>query len=878
MFYNVTRIIKTDTCLVYFWNGVDLIRPITKIHEMSIGADRIRLLTDDGWFEFNCYNIVYITDGTTTKTYTALSTTSGLPSAYATRFQDIWQFLALNILRGCCECGGGTPVLDSCESEYIFTEQDVSAAGIEDGHFAYTGDVSGGQIELSDVSALEQDFSGLFATLPNGSWLKFYDKSDATKYFVVEISNYVVDVSGSGSAVWDAVFIDGDIPTADINYCFSYDIAGSGGGGGVESVTGLDTDNTDPLNPIVQIAVDGVTITGDGTAGNPLVAAGSVPQGWQDTLIVDPDLTQNNTSDAGNFDFTWTNFKTWLLQATSFLNDVVSAIRLRTTGASSTFLIQHDATTNPLQVDVNSSGGTTWNTLGPTRFIGDASNEVDLETTGFGSRRNDLNMKATDNSGTDTPDDRNVINFYNDKNDGNGMRKWFAMRHTDLSTIEVFGIFAYDPAGAAALDRWAFCVTAGAFSNPYSNNTFIGQLSNAGTTAYPFAEKIKDLIANGSLVLMHQNIDIFNTTLLTVANTYADSPTIRFVPRVWVTGDPTELFGAVKHAYQLQQQFSAVNGDSAWQVGFKDAETDLLPATARSFFVYYNGDVRLGAYPSSRNDGSTSSALYVDANGYIKYGPISGGGVTPAAMTKTDDTNVTLTLGGTPATSLLQAVSLTLGWTGILSIARGGTNSNAALSNNRVMQSSAGAIVEAAAITAARALKSDANGIPVHFDTATEPSLTELSYVKGVTSAIQTQIDAKLSTYHAPFCIDCNSDQVNASSTSYYNIYPGSGVDGTEATRQNIVPVGGTAKGYAIYTLSTQNASGSLVLTLRKNGAATALTITIAAGSASGIFTDNVNSVAITKQSDLLSHQVLNNSTSATAQIKDISFVIESTE
>lgn len=42
---------------------------------------------------------------------------------------------------------------------------------------------------------------------------------------------------------------------------------------GVASVTGLDTDNTDPLNPIVQISVDGVTITGNGSIGNPLVAA-----------------------------------------------------------------------------------------------------------------------------------------------------------------------------------------------------------------------------------------------------------------------------------------------------------------------------------------------------------------------------------------------------------------------------------------------------------------------------------------------------------------------------------------------------------------------------------------------------------------------------
>lgn len=50
--------------------------------------------------------------------------------------------------------------------------------------------------------------------------------------------------------------------------------------------------------------------------------------------------------------------------------------------------------------------------------------------------------------------------------------------------------------------------------------------------------------------------------------------------------------------------------------------------------------------------------------------------ITPAALTKTDDTNVTLTLGGTPSTALLQATSITAGWTGLLSIARGGTNSS----------------------------------------------------------------------------------------------------------------------------------------------------------------------------------------------------------
>ena len=76
--------------------------------------------------------------------------------------------------------------------------------------------------------------------------------------------------------------------------------------------------------------------------------------------------------------------------------------------------------------------------------------------------------------------------------------------------------------------------------------------------------------------------------------------------------------------------------------------------------------------------------------------------------------------------------------TGVVTIAHGGTNSSTSLNNNRIMQSSAGSIVEAAAITPARALISDANGIP----TQSVTTATELSYVSGVTSSIQTQINS----------------------------------------------------------------------------------------------------------------------------------------
>lgn len=70
--------------------------------------------------------------------------------------------------------------------------------------------------------------------------------------------------------------------------------------------------------------------------------------------------------------------------------------------------------------------------------------------------------------------------------------------------------------------------------------------------------------------------------------------------------------------------------------------------------------------------------ILTNAGAHTYFGNNTGSGAAPAyksnaALTKVDDTNVTLTLGGAPATSLLEAASLTLGWTGQLSIARGGT-------------------------------------------------------------------------------------------------------------------------------------------------------------------------------------------------------------
>jgi hypothetical protein len=90
------------------------------------------------------------------------------------------------------------------------------------------------------------------------------------------------------------------------------------------------------------------------------------------------------------------------------------------------------------------------------------------------------------------------------------------------------------------------------------------------------------------------------------------------------------------------------------------------------------GDINIESGSGIRiaNTATLGNVLRGDGNRFVSAA-LAGSDVTGAALTKTDnDTNVTLTLGGTPETALLRAASLTLGWSGQLAVSRGGTGAS----------------------------------------------------------------------------------------------------------------------------------------------------------------------------------------------------------
>jgi hypothetical protein len=76
--------------------------------------------------------------------------------------------------------------------------------------------------------------------------------------------------------------------------------------------------------------------------------------------------------------------------------------------------------------------------------------------------------------------------------------------------------------------------------------------------------------------------------------------------------------------------------------------------------------------PGSYGSGTQIPIINVNGKGLVTS--VTNQPIQTGALTRANDTNITLTLTGTPATALLKDVLITAGWTGTLAVSRGGTN------------------------------------------------------------------------------------------------------------------------------------------------------------------------------------------------------------
>lgn len=114
-----------------------------------------------------------------------------------------------------------------------------------------------------------------------------------------------------------------------------------------------------------------------------------------------------------------------------------------------------------------------------------------------------------------------------------------------------------------------------------------------------------------------------------------------------------------------------------------------------------------------------------------------------AAWSKVDNTDSVTSVAGKTGAVTLAAGDIA---SGTLAVNRGGTGLASWTTNRLVTSTGTTTLANAAAITASRALISDANGIPTHSSVTN----TELGYLSGVTSAIQTQLNGKMAWVSAP--------------------------------------------------------------------------------------------------------------------------------
>ena len=242
---NIIQIEGNNT--VSFLFGTDYVAGMSQVMPqiptyISYGFDSITI-TQDGTksFQFTIYEISQVGGNI----FVPLNSTNTADEVQS-RTIEVYKLLVTSIFKGCCECGSTEP---ECSIQYT-AGGDATVSG--------TFYDAGGVIRVNYFTANNQDFTGFWPIVQDGSWIFVFSKTDPTVYGVYQLSSYS---DGGTFAQFNATLL-----------------AGPAG------------------------FPDGTSLCVDVTS-----VGGNLIQTWQETLVTGSILDQNNTIDGGGFDLTFDN-------------------------------------------------------------------------------------------------------------------------------------------------------------------------------------------------------------------------------------------------------------------------------------------------------------------------------------------------------------------------------------------------------------------------------------------------------------------------------------------------------------------------------------------------------------------------------------------
>lgn len=278
-----------------------------------------------------------------------------------------------------------------------------------------------------------------------------------------------------------------------------------------------------------------------------------------------------------------------------------------------------------------------------------------------------------------TFDNESFTNKTYSKQVGSNFEKNLTIANTDTAiTLDnnIYGVYnVTTTGGVASIDTVKNMPPHVIRINPVSNNiTFVhgsGQLLKTAANETISASQgwIEFQLINGRLQEKNSSIN-FGTGSGSVSSIATTSPIAGGIivgsgtiscPTCVTSSSPGSGVAHFAGSTQTVTSSSVVNSDIANStIDVTSKITGLVPLV--------NG----GTNANLSATGGTSQYLkQLSSGAAVTVGTIPAGDIASGeALTKVDDTNVTLTLGGTPTTSLLKATSLTLGWTGTLADGR----------------------------------------------------------------------------------------------------------------------------------------------------------------------------------------------------------------